>query len=134
MTSFEEIRQLINTELKKRSSRPSNEGQLADALKISRPWFSRMMNERKLKIMQLLKIAEILEIEPAALLPGTHNPDSEASLSLEEHLWFFFKGKVDKYIDEKLIKINMEVKNERKKERPDRREANRAKTKRSIAL
>ena len=109
MANFEEIRELMNTELEKRrnsNSSPSNEGQLADSLNISRSWFSRMMNEEKLKITHLLKIAEILEINPASLLPKTHPP--EPALSLDEHLWFFIKGKLDEYIDEKLKKINKE--------------------------
>jgi len=105
MSISEEIRRLINKELeKKRRSNlnPSNEGQLADALNISRSWFSRMINEEKLKITHLLKIAEILGIDPASLLPKTYNP--EPKLSLDEYIWFAIKEKLEKYIDEKLKK------------------------------
>ena len=112
MSSFEEIRRLINVELekkKKSNSNPHNEGQLAGTLNISRSWFSRMMNEEKLKITHLLKIAEILGVEfkigPASLLPETN--DSKPS-SLDEYIWSAIKEKLDKYIDEKLKKINKE--------------------------
>ncbi len=111
MTDFEEARELMNAELERRrksGSRPFNEGQLADSLNISRSWFSRMMNEEKLKVTQLLKIAELLGMNPASLLPGMHGPES--GFSLEEHLGFLIKEKVDEYIDEKLTKINKEVK------------------------
>jgi len=106
MSISEEIRRLINLELKKKrrsNLNPSNEGQLADALNISRSWFSRMMNEEKLKITHLLKIAEILGIDPASLLPETNDPKPS---SLDEYIWFAIKEKLDKLIDEKLKKIN----------------------------
>lgn len=107
MSSFEEVRRLINVELeKKRKSNlnPSNEGQLAGALNISRSWFSRMMNEEKLKITHLLKIAEILGIDPGSLLPKTYDPEPKGSL--DEYIWSAIKEKLDKLIDEKLKKIN----------------------------
>lgn len=110
MTGFKEFRQLMDAELERRresGSRPFNEGQLADALNISRPWFSRMMTEEKLKITHLLKIAEILGMNPASLLPGIVN-NPEPGLSLEEHIWFLVKGKLNEHIDEKLEKINKE--------------------------
>lgn len=114
MVSFEEVRELINVELEKRrksKSRPHNEGQLAGALNISRPWFSRMMNEEKLKITHLLRIAEVLEINPASLLPATHDP--KPGLSLEDHIWHIIKEKLgkqlDEHIDELLKKINKEA-------------------------
>ncbi len=106
MSNFEEIRRLINMELEKRKKsnlNPTNEGQLADDLKISRSWFSRMMNEEKLKISHLLKIAEILDIDPASLLPRPDNP--KPRLSFDEYIWFAIKEKLDKYIDEKFKKI-----------------------------
>ncbi|MBA7696511.1 hypothetical protein ES703_105160 [subsurface metagenome] len=111
MTDFEEARELMNAELERRrksGSRPFNEGQLADALSISRSWFSRIMTEEKLKVTHLLKVAEILGIEPGSLLPRTHDP--EPGMSLEQHLWFIIKKRLDEHIDEKLKKINKEVK------------------------
>ncbi|MBA7668223.1 hypothetical protein ES703_76332 [subsurface metagenome] len=109
MSSFEEIRRLINVELekkKKSNSNPHNEGQLAGTLNISRSWFSRMMNEEKLKVTHLLKIAEILGIDPASLLPETDDPKSRGSL--DEYIWSAIKEKLDKCIDEKLKKISKE--------------------------
>lgn len=102
MASFKEVRQLINMELEKKrksKSSPSNEGQLADALNISRSWLSRMMNEEKLKITHLLKIAEVLGINPASLLSETHDP--EPRLSLDEHVRFVVKRELDKYLNER---------------------------------
>jgi len=105
MSSFDDVRRLINVELernKKCDLNPGNEGQLAGALNISRSWFSRMMTEEKLKITHLLKIAEILGIDPASLLPNTYNPEPKGSL--DEYIWSAIKEKLDKYIDEKLKK------------------------------
>ena len=102
MSNFEEVRELINTELEKRKkskSSPFNEGQLADALNISSSWLSRMMNKEKLKITHLLNIAEILGINPASLLPETHDP--EPGLSLDEHVRFVVKRELDKYLDKR---------------------------------
>lgn len=109
MSSFEEVRRLINIELEKKKKsnlNPSNEGQLAGCLNISRSWFSRMMNEEKLKITHLLKIAEILGIDPASLLPETNDP--KPSGSLDDYIWSAIKEKLDKHIDEKLKKISKE--------------------------
>lgn len=106
MSNFEEVRRLINVELEKRKKsklNPSNEGQLANKLKISSSWFSRMMKEEKLKITHLLKIAEILNVDPASLLPKPDNP--KPRLSFDEYIWFAIKEKLDKYIDEKFKSI-----------------------------
>ena len=106
MSNFEQVRRLINVELEKRKKsnlNPANEGQLSYQLGISTSWFSRMMNEEKLKVTHLLKIAEILEIDPASLLPKSKNP--KPRLSFDEYIWFSIKEKLDKYIDKKFKKI-----------------------------
>lgn len=105
MSDFREVRRLINSELEKRKKsnlNPLNEGQLADELKISRSWFSRMMNEEKLKITHLLKIAEILKIDTSTLLPETDNPKPRDKF--EDYIWGIIEERLDKYLDEKLKK------------------------------
>lgn len=91
MSIYNEIIRLIDDELKKRGWFRKN---LADELKISESWFSRLIKEEKLTIKQLLKIAEVLEIDPASLIPSNHHKIPQ--LSFDEYIRRIVKEEINK--------------------------------------
>lgn len=72
---------------------------LARKLNYSDSWSSYLMRgQRSLTINQLIKIAEILEVNPASLLPG-ENPDTK--IEFEEYLREIIREEIKKAIKKK---------------------------------
>lgn len=100
-SSIDDVLRLIDIEIHKRGWKRKN---LVKALDKSDAWLSKIMNKKRgLSLQILFDIAEVLEIDPASLLPKLNNP--KPRLSFDEYIWFAIKEKLDKHIDEKLKKI-----------------------------
>lgn len=61
-----------------------------------------MRGSRKISIDHLIKIAEVLDVNSASLLP-VENPMQK--IEFEDYIWNAIKEKLDKYLDERLKKI-----------------------------
>lgn len=63
--------------------------------------FSQAMSRRTLKVTHFLKIAEILEVHPAELLPDSENTNLE-QMSLIDLIKTISKNELDKYLKQKI--------------------------------